>query len=48
MDKIVIAKLNAIIEELRDIVIMLHPLSKPQALNRDDICFVGESSDEDN
>lgn len=45
MEKIIISMLNNIIEEIKEIISMLHPLN-PKPLTREEICFVGESSDE--
>ena len=47
MEKIIISMLNNMIEEIRDIIAMLHPLNNTKGLSRDEICFVGESSDEE-
>ncbi len=47
MEKIIISMLNNMIKEIREIIAMLHPLNNTKALSRDEICFVGESSDEE-
>tara|TARA_R100000734_G_C3266626_1_gene63732 strand:- start:344 stop:493 length:150 start_codon:yes stop_codon:yes gene_type:complete len=48
MEKIIISMLNNIIEEIRDIIAMLHPLNNnTKGLSREEISFVGDSSDED-
>ena len=51
MEKIIISMLNNMIEEIRDIIAMLHPLNNSnhytKALSRDEISFVGDSSDEE-
>ena len=47
MEKIIISMLNNMIEEIREIIAMLHPLNNTKALSRDEISFVGDSSDEE-
>jgi len=51
MEKIIISMLNNMIKEIKEIIAMLHPLDNSnhytKALSRDEICFVGESSDEE-
>lgn len=45
MEKIIISMLNNIIKEIKEIIEMLHPLNT-KALTREEISFVGESSEE--
>jgi len=47
MEKIIISMLNNMIEEIREIIAMLHPLNNTKGLSRNEISFVGESSDEE-
>ena len=47
MEKIIISMLNNMIKEIREIIAMLHPLNNTKALSRNEISFVGESSDEE-
>lgn len=47
MEKIIISMLNNMIKEIKEIIAMLHPLNNTKGLSRNEISFVGDSSDEE-